>query len=392
MKKTSKKQIVSRPEPEACLCWPDDLPEGFTHECSNFTTLRPTTADHLRSLAARNGQPDLKTGHWVNLKSRLGRVRQFRTASGQLIAEIEHGDYWPTTMEEWVQCYQDHKLCSVLLPPLDATSSVDVVEPWKFHGVGLRTGVKSNGLFCIALHTEESIHIGPHYLSPTQRIHGRSGSPKQSWWYMETPVPPTTTYRDASGTVLVDVLGEGCMIPVPPTIHASGERFVWQPLFPVEYPPCWSSPTFEESAKNIAACTLVARAWGDAEGQSGWAEHLANCLIAAGLSTDFVAHFVATAAIVDEDVWHEVYAAVLEHVAESTPQDSGFRWDVALEDLLGKDSANLLVNWLNLPVSHSCHEALDNQKKVLDGEDLDLGLLSEGYFYCSGEPLEHQID
>ena len=387
MKKSYKKKTVSRPEPEGCVCCPDELPEGLSHDCSNFTTLRPTIAAHLRSRAARNGQPDLKAGHWVNLGSRLGRVRHVETPSRDLFAEIEHGDYWPTTMEEWVQCYQDHKLCSVLLPPLDATSSVDVVEPWKFHGVGLRTGLKSNGLFCIVLHTEESAHIGPYYLPPTQRIHGRSRSPKQSWWYMETPVPPTTTFKGPDGKVLVEIRGEGSMTPVPPTIHASGEPFVWQTLFPVEYPPCWSSPTFEESAKAISGCTLVARAWGD-DGDSSWVNSLIDCLLAAGLSPEFVAHFVATAAIVDEDVWHEVYAAVLEHAAQSSTKKDGFQWDVQLADLLGKDSANLLVNWLNLSSRDETHESVGDENIRGDQEDLDLEVLSEEYPYCDDELLE----
>lgn len=32
---------------------------------------------------------------------------------------------------------------------------------------------------------------------------------------------------------------------------------------------------------------------------------------------------------------------------------------VAIADLLGKDSANLIADWLNLPLSHSWHEAAE---------------------------------
>ena len=67
---------------------------------------------------------------------------------------------------------------------------------------------------------------------------------------------------------------------------------------------------------------------------------------------------------------------------------SGFQWEGELLDLLGKDSANLLANWLNLSPRGAAHEVAGNGDALVDQEALDLEFLSEGYFYCQGEPLE----
>ena len=387
MKRNYKKKTVTRPHQSGCLCEPDAFPEGISHDCSLFTQLRPVTADHLKWRAGNGGKQVFKTGKWLGFDGITGRVRHVEIESGKLVAEIEHGDYWPTNMEEWVECYQDHKLSSVLLPSLDAASSLDFAEPWKGKGVGLHTGVKSNGLFCIVAHSEEGAHILQHYLPPTQRIHGRSGSPKRYFWYMKDSVRPTTAFKDAYGNVLVEIRGEDCMTPVPPTVHASGEPLRWQTQFPVKNPVCWPFESFEESIQTSIACMVVSQAWPEDDSGSAWVSSLVDCLLAAGLSKEFVAHFVASAALVPEDVWHEVYAAVLEHAAQFSKDDI-FRWDVELANLLGKQSANLLADWLNLTPTDAAAESDRNQNETGNEEDLDLEFLAEGYHYCQGEPLE----
>ena len=67
---------------------------------------------------------------------------------------------------------------------------------------------------------------------------------------------------------------------------------------------------------------------------------------------------------------------------------SGFQWEGELLDLLGKDSANLLANWLNLTPRGESREVAENEDALVDQEALDLELLEQGYFYCGGEPLE----
>jgi hypothetical protein len=332
------------------------LAEGVSHVCSRFTDPLPVTKKDLKWQRGKNGKPVYRRGKWIACEGRVGRVRHVKNAAGELLAQIDHGDR-AFQLHQWIECYRDHKLWPELLRPLDIASSLDVAETWYGKGVGLVTGVKSNGLFCIVSHCEEAATVFPNFLPPTHRIHGRSGSPQKHWWYMKAPVPSTTTFKDACGNVLVEILGEGCITPVPPTVCASGEPLEWQTFFPVNDPPRWPCESFEDAAKTIAACTLVARAWPEDDSQTAWANELVDCLVAAGLSPKFVAHFVSTSALVPEDSWHRIYTVVLEYAVEISPKRVAFRWNVALAVLLGKNSANLLADWLNLPLPHSCHEA-----------------------------------
>lgn len=57
-----------------------------------------------------------------------------------------------------------------------------------------------------------------------------------------------------------------------------------------------------------------------------------------------------------------------------------------LSELLGKDSANLLTNYLNLTPTDATAES--EQNEIVDEEVLDLEFLAEGYFDCQGEALE----
>lgn len=387
-KRTYKKKTVSRPEQPNCLCCYDDLPEGISHVCSLFTQIRPVTIEHLKWRAGNNGKPVFAKNTWTGSHLFVGRIRHVENESGELVAEIEHGDNWASTPEEFVECYRDHKLDSVLLPPLDISSSLDFAEPWKGKGVGLVPGVKSNGLFCIVSHCEEAAHIFPNFFPPTQRIHSRAGSPKRYCWYIKAPVPPTTIFKDACGNVLVEIRSEGCEPTlVPPSIHGSGEPLVWQIRFPVKDLPCWPFESFEQSAKHQTAATLVSRTWPEDDSQADWVDGLIHCLVRRGLAPDFVAHFIASAALTStEDQWHQIYTAVHEQASECLLCNDCHGADLA--DLLGKDSANLLVNWLNLSPRGESREVAGNGDALVDQEALDLELLEQGYFYCGGEPLE----
>ncbi|MCA1807051.1 MAG: hypothetical protein LC687_04270 [Actinobacteria bacterium] len=356
MNRSYKKKTVSRPEQTGCLCCYEDLPEGVSHVCSLFTQIRPITTDHLKWRAGSGGKVP-KNRTWTDSHLFVGRFRHVENESGKLVAEIDHGDHWPTTPEDWVECYEGHKLCSVLLPPLDISSSLDFAEPWKGKGVGLVPGVRSNGLFCVVSHTQEAAKIFHNFFPPTQRIHGRSDSPKRYFWYMKPEMPPTTIFKDASGKVLVEIRSEGCdPTLVPPSIHALGEQLQWQTQFPVKNPPCWPFESFEQSANYTAACITISQAWPEDDSQADWVDGLIHCLIKRGVTPDFVAHFVASAAVTStEDQWHQIYTAVHEQALECLTSNNCHGEDLA--ELLGKDSARLVANWLNITPTNATAES-----------------------------------
>ncbi|HEY2774098.1 MAG TPA: hypothetical protein VGK20_08610 [Candidatus Binatia bacterium] len=83
---------------------------------------------------------------------------------------------------------------------------------------------------------------------------------------------------------------------------------------------------------------------------------------------------------------HEQHPAVHEEASECSINKDCHRKDLA--DLLGKKSAKLLADWLNLTPTNAPAECDRNQNETVDEEAIDLELLEEGDFDCQGEPLE----
>jgi P4 family phage/plasmid primase-like protien len=109
--------------------------------------------------------------------------------------------------------------------------------------IGIITGRLSDDLVCVDLDDAEVLRRADEFLPPTAAEEGRPGNPRSHRWYRVTDIPPELASRKASGGIggpwlkhlkhgqtgenLVDFLGTGGQAAVPPSLHHSGARRVW---------------------------------------------------------------------------------------------------------------------------------------------------------------------
>ncbi|HEY7330176.1 MAG TPA: phage/plasmid primase, P4 family [Gemmataceae bacterium] len=109
--------------------------------------------------------------------------------------------------------------------------------------LGLLTGHLSGDLVCVDLDSPEALRLADEFLAPTSMVDGRPNKPRSHRWYRVVEIPPELTSSKASGGMggpktkhfrhaengqnILDFLGTGGQAVVPPSLHGSGERRVW---------------------------------------------------------------------------------------------------------------------------------------------------------------------
>lgn len=98
-------------------------------------------------------------------------------------------------------------------------------------GLGVRLG---GGLADVDLDSPSSRRVAPlGLLPPTPARSGRSGSPMSHWWYRLTGPNAYDKHVDHLGAVLVELrASSGIQTAVPPTVHPSGQPYVWEGVGP----------------------------------------------------------------------------------------------------------------------------------------------------------------
>ncbi|WP_273843177.1 AAA family ATPase [Rubrobacter calidifluminis] len=91
--------------------------------------------------------------------------------------------------------------------------------------IGLLLGKASNGLADIDLDAEKVLKIAPRFLPPTLTS-GRDSRPHSHWWYC-SPGAASRDWKAPDGAKLVELRSTGRQTVVPPSVHPSGERYVW---------------------------------------------------------------------------------------------------------------------------------------------------------------------
>jgi len=136
--------------------------------------------------------------------------------------------------------------------------------------VGLILGAPSGDLVDVDLDTPEAVQLAPVFLPPTGMVSGRLSAQRSHYWY-RCPVPKRITCNDTpddvaktSGkSVLLEVRSNGCQTVVPPSVHPSGELY----LFDDDVDPPGGTPaevdhdTLIRCVSRLAACAVLARRW-----------------------------------------------------------------------------------------------------------------------------------
>lgn len=105
-----------------------------------------------------------------------------------------------------------------------------------FTNVSLLPGSKSSNLVDVDLDHPKTARLKDFFLPPTPMRTGRAGSRNSHYWYRaeEGTLPATRRHkmpRDPSqkdGEVIVELRGDGTHTVIPPSVHPSGEDYLWE--------------------------------------------------------------------------------------------------------------------------------------------------------------------
>ena len=120
--------------------------------------------------------------------------------------------------------------------------------------IGIQLGVASGGLADVDLDCPEAEHAG-NKLLPKTLTSGRGNKVRHHWY--TSPGSGSVKFKDTNGDVLVEVRADGgYQTLVEPSIHPTGERYVWQnDAEPLEI----EIHELRSAASRVAVSALIAR-------------------------------------------------------------------------------------------------------------------------------------
>jgi Bifunctional DNA primase/polymerase, N-terminal len=131
--------------------------------------------------------------------------------------------------------------------------------------IAILTGVASAGLIVVDHDVPEALQLAPQFLPPTGMIHGRRSKPRSNWWYVLTDRLDVKTLkfegpdaRTGAAVTIVEIRGTKAASTVPPSIHPSGEPYIWDA---VGDPEAIGWYALNERVSRLAAASLLARYW-----------------------------------------------------------------------------------------------------------------------------------
>lgn len=89
------------------------------------------------------------------------------------------------------------------------------------------SGLSGYGV-CVDLDCDESIGLAAELLPETSEVGGRSGAPQSHWFFRTDTAPRTLRLSGPDKTRYVELLAQGSQVVVPPSVHPSGEPYVWE--------------------------------------------------------------------------------------------------------------------------------------------------------------------
>ncbi len=126
----------------------------------------------------------------------------------------------------------------------------------EFVNVGLNLGESSGDLTDVDCDVEEAVVVADEFL-PRTLTSGREGSPRSHRWF-RSPGSKTVKFQDTDGTMLVELRSTGTQTLVEPSVHPSGERYLWNRSDGTEMTEI-DAADLREAVKRIATATILAR-------------------------------------------------------------------------------------------------------------------------------------
>jgi hypothetical protein len=229
--------------------------------------------------------------------------------------------------------------------------------------VGALTGPAN---LVVDLDCSEAVDLAPSYLPDTGKVSGREGVPGSHWHYRgEGEVKKTMRFNDGQERV-VELLATGSQVVMPPSVHPSGEKYVWHrygQAATVAYADLLAS------VKKLAAAVLLARHWPD-EGT----RHQAALALAGGL---------ANAGWTEEDA-----EAFLTPIFELVDEESEDRLRAVSDTFRKAGSGENLTGWPTL--AGLIGEKVVTQVRDLLGISGSLRVVNSGHSGHSGQCVHQE--
>jgi len=208
--------------------------------------------------------------------------------------------------------------------------------------IGMLLGAKADWLVDVDLDADEAVAAAGAFLPKTGWIHGHPRNPRSHHFYRAKGVK-TRRFVDPEGRCLVELRSTGSQTIVPPSLHPSGQRYMWDRS---GKPSRVAANELSKIVARLAACALVARNWPKKGDRQGCALALAGMLLRAGLSVRAVEHFVKTASKVASDEEYKKRATVARATKNKLRRGQRVTGRRALTKILGDKVVNLMTNWL----------------------------------------------
>ena len=215
--------------------------------------------------------------------------------------------------------------------------------------IGLLLGKPSGWLIDVDLDWPEAQRLAPVFLPATPAKSGRETAPFSHYWYRcETATKkfsdPTKPDGDDQRAMIAELRSTGLQTVVEPSIHPSGERYIWQgELTPAQV----DVHTLQRSVAQLAACSLVARHWPLGRRHDA-ALALAGALLRNGWTRADVELFILSAAKTAGDEEIEDRARAIADTEEKLRRSEHVTGLPTLSEFIGEKTVGALVKWLKL--------------------------------------------
>jgi DNA polymerase I-like protein with 3'-5' exonuclease and polymerase domains len=180
-----------------------------------------------------------------------------------------------------------------------------------------RLGAEAGGEVVVDIDSVEALRAAPYFLPPTGRVGGRRSASNSHRHYMTDNAPakahdkftdPIAITTNEERAVLLEVLSTGSQVIVAPSVHPTGEQYVWQAFGD---PACVRIAELLPAVKRLASAALLGRCWHKHKGdRHAAALALAGGLLGSGWSLGDAERFVEAVAVAagDEEVRDRVRA------------------------------------------------------------------------------------
>ncbi|MBL8190900.1 MAG: bifunctional DNA primase/polymerase, partial [Acidobacteria bacterium] len=215
--------------------------------------------------------------------------------------------------------------------------------------IGLLLGKPSGWLIDVDLDWPEAQKLAPVFLPETPAKSGRESSPLSHYWYRcETGTKkfsdPTKPDADDQRAMIVELRSTGAQTVVEPSIHPSGEQYIWQgELTPAQV----DADALQRAMARLAACSLIARHWPNGRRHDA-ALALAGSLFRNAWTRADVELFILSAAKVAGDEEIEDRKRAIADTEEKLRRGEHVTGLPTLSEFIGEKTVSALVKWLGL--------------------------------------------